>query len=131
MRDGTDPITDAAGVPDGGRDAGGSILSSVETTRFTAEQWKSRALYEEACKLAAERALARAMDVIRDALFAAAHVRAELDDAEPPEARLHAIESRAVESRAVESRAIESRAIESRAGVDSGTMASGSSAISD
>jgi hypothetical protein len=126
MRDGTDPITDAAGVPDGGSDGGGPILPSVETTRFTAEQWKSRALYEEACKLAAEHALARAMDVIRDALFAAAHVRAGVDDAEPADARLHAVESHTVESHNVES-----HTVESRAGVDSGTMGSRSSAISE
>jgi hypothetical protein len=61
-------------------EAGEPVLPSVETTRYTAEQWKSRALYEEACKLSAERALTRAMDVLRDALFAAAHVRADLDE---------------------------------------------------
>jgi hypothetical protein len=51
------------------------VLPSIETTRFTAEQWKSRAMYEEACKLSMERALARAMDALQEALFAAAHVR--------------------------------------------------------
>ena len=61
-------------------EAGEPVLPHVETTRYTAEQWKSRALYEEACKLSAERALVRAMDVLREALFAAAHVRTELDD---------------------------------------------------
>ena len=61
-------------------EAGEPVLPHVETTRYTAEQWKSRALYEETCKLSAERALARAMDVLREALFAAAHVRADLDD---------------------------------------------------
>ena len=59
-------------------DAADPVLPQEETTRYTAEQWKSRALYEEACKLSAERALARAMDVLQEALFAAAHVRADL-----------------------------------------------------
>ena len=70
--------------PPTGRDplieAGEPVLPQVETTRYTAEQWKSRALYEEACQLSAERALVRAMDVLRKALFAAAHVRSDLDD---------------------------------------------------
>ena len=48
------------------------VLPSIETTRFTAEQWKSRAMYEEACKLSMQRALARAIDVLNEALFAAA-----------------------------------------------------------
>jgi hypothetical protein len=62
-------------------------LPGIETTQFTAEQWKSRALYEEACKLSAERALARAMDVLAEALFAAAHLRQEpLDAAASPSA---------------------------------------------
>ena len=61
-------------------EAGEPVLPHVESTRYTAELWKSRALYEEACKLSAERALVRAMDVLREALFAAAHVRANLDD---------------------------------------------------
>jgi hypothetical protein len=57
------------------------VLPNIETTRFTAEQWKSRAMYEEACKLSMERALARAMDALEEALFAAAHVRQQpLDD---------------------------------------------------
>jgi hypothetical protein len=60
-------------------DAAEPVLPHVETTRYTAEQWKSRALYEESCKLSAERALARAMDVLREASFAAAHVRADLE----------------------------------------------------
>lgn len=55
-------------------DAGEPVLPHVDTTRYTAEQWKSRALYEEACKLNAERALQRTMDMLREALFAAAHV---------------------------------------------------------
>jgi hypothetical protein len=50
------------------------VLSGIETTRFSAEQWKSRAMYEEACKLSMERALARAIDALNEALFAAAHV---------------------------------------------------------
>jgi hypothetical protein len=59
------------------------VVPGIETTRFTAEQWKSRAMYEEACKLSAERALARAMDVLAEALFAAAHVREEpIEDAQ-------------------------------------------------
>jgi hypothetical protein len=41
-------------------------------TRFTAEQWKGRAMYEEACKLQAERSLQAARDLLDDALFAAA-----------------------------------------------------------
>jgi hypothetical protein len=61
-------------------EAGEPVLPHVETTRYTAEQWKSRALYEEACKLSAQRALTRAMDVLRDALFAAAHVQADLEE---------------------------------------------------
>jgi hypothetical protein len=57
------------------------VLPSIETTRFTAEQWKSRAMYEEACKLNMEAALARAMDALQEALFAAAHVRQQpIDD---------------------------------------------------
>jgi hypothetical protein len=56
------------------------VLPGVKTTKFTAEQWKSRAMYEEACKLSAERALARAMDVLREALFAAAHVQPDPAD---------------------------------------------------
>jgi hypothetical protein len=57
------------------------VLPGIETTRFTAEEWKSRAMYEEACKLSVERALARAMDVLGEALFAAAHLRQEpIDD---------------------------------------------------
>src|SRR3954449_2090705 len=57
------------------------MLQGIETTRFTAEQWKNRAMYEEACKLSAERALARAMDLLGEALFAAAHVRPDpVDD---------------------------------------------------
>ena len=57
------------------------VLPDIETTRYTAEQWKSRAMYEEACKLSAERALARAMDVLTEALFAAAHIRPDpVDD---------------------------------------------------
>jgi len=48
------------------------VLPSIETTQYTAEQWKSRAMYEEACKLSMERALARAIDVLNEALFAAA-----------------------------------------------------------
>lgn len=55
-------------------DAGEPVLPHVATTRYTAEQWKSRALYEEACKLNAQRALQRTMDMLREALFAAAHV---------------------------------------------------------
>jgi hypothetical protein len=51
------------------------VLPGIQTTQFTAEQWKSRAMYEEACKLSAQRALARAMDVLAEALFAAAYVR--------------------------------------------------------
>jgi hypothetical protein len=50
------------------------VLPAIETTQFTADQWKSRAMYEEACKLSAERALAQAMLVLSEALFAAAHV---------------------------------------------------------
>ena len=49
------------------------VLPGIETTQFTAEQWKSRAMYEEACKLSMERALARAIDALNEALFAAAH----------------------------------------------------------
>jgi hypothetical protein len=56
------------------------VLPHIETTRFSAEQWKSRAMYEEACKLSAERALARAMAVLSEALFAAAHVPEPVDD---------------------------------------------------
>jgi hypothetical protein len=57
------------------------VLPGIETTQFTAEQWKSRAIYEEACKLSVERALAHAMDVLGEALFAAAHLRQEsIDD---------------------------------------------------
>jgi hypothetical protein len=47
-------------------------ISAIEVTRFTAEQWKSRAMYEEACKLQAERSLQAARDLLDDALFAAA-----------------------------------------------------------
>jgi hypothetical protein len=72
--------------------AGEPVLPHVETTRYTAEQWKSRALYEEACKLSAERALARAMDVLRDALFAAAHVRADLEEDPPIDRHLRPVE---------------------------------------
>jgi hypothetical protein len=54
------------------------VLHGIETTRFTAEQWKSRAMYEEACKLSMERALARAIDALNEALFAAAYT------AQPP-----------------------------------------------
>jgi hypothetical protein len=50
------------------------VLPGIETTHFSAEQWKSRAMYEEACKLSMERALARAIDALNDALFAAAYV---------------------------------------------------------
>lgn len=46
----------------------------VDITAFTAEQWKSRALYEEQCKLAAQRALREARDLLDKALFAAAAV---------------------------------------------------------
>jgi hypothetical protein len=49
------------------------LLPDIETTRYTAEQWRSRALYEEACKLRAEDTLARARELLGDALFAAAH----------------------------------------------------------
>jgi hypothetical protein len=57
------------------------LLPAIETTRFTAEQWKGRAMYEEACKLSMERALARAMDALEEALFAAAHIRQQpIDD---------------------------------------------------
>ena len=59
-----------------GSDAAEPVLLHVATTRYTAEQWKSRALYEETCKLSAERALARAMDVLQEASLAAAHARA-------------------------------------------------------
>ena len=75
-------------------DAGEPVLPHVETTRYTAEQWKCRALYEEACKLSAERALARAMDVLREALFAAAHVRTELRTGEQGfEGRLRTVDT--------------------------------------
>ena len=50
------------------------VLPGIETTQFSAEQWKSRAMYEEACKLSMERALARAIDALNEALFAAAYV---------------------------------------------------------
>jgi hypothetical protein len=53
------------------------VLPGIEATRFTAEQWKSRAMYEEACKLSMERALVRAIDVLNEALFAAAHAAPE------------------------------------------------------
>jgi hypothetical protein len=47
-------------------------IASIDVTRFSAEQWKSRAMYEEACKLQAERSLRAARDLLEDALFAAA-----------------------------------------------------------
>ena len=47
-------------------------IASIDATRFSAEQWKSRAMYEEACKLQAERSLQAARDLLEDALFAAA-----------------------------------------------------------
>jgi hypothetical protein len=47
-------------------------VSAIDVTRFTAEQWKSRAMYEEACKLQAERSLEAARDLLNAALFAAA-----------------------------------------------------------
>ena len=47
-------------------------ISGIDVTRFSAEQWKSRAMYEEACKLQAERSLQAARDLLEDALFAAA-----------------------------------------------------------
>ena len=56
------------------------VLPHIETTRFTAEQWKSRAMYEEACKLSAERALAGAMKVLAEALFATGHRPDPVDD---------------------------------------------------
>jgi hypothetical protein len=57
------------------------LLQDIAATQFTAEQWKSRAMYEEACKLSAERALVRAIDVLEGALFAAAHIRQQpVDD---------------------------------------------------
>jgi hypothetical protein len=57
------------------------VLPGIETTQFSAEQWKSRAMYEEACKLSMERALARAIDALNEALFAAAYVPQEpVDD---------------------------------------------------
>jgi hypothetical protein len=75
------------------------LLKDIAATQFTAEQWKSRAMYEEACKLSAERALARALDVLEAAIFAQAHVRQQpvddltidrrvwpLDEATPPNA---------------------------------------------
>ena len=60
------------------------VLPHIETTQFTAEQWKSRAMYEEACKLSAERALAKAMGVLADALFATAHVPIDAEDLSQP-----------------------------------------------
>ena len=47
-------------------------IASIDVTRFSAEQWKSRAMYEEACKLQAEQSLQAARDLLEDALFAAA-----------------------------------------------------------
>ncbi len=56
------------------------VLPGIETTQFTAERWKSRAMYEEACKLSMERALAPAIDPLNEALFAAAHVTQPAED---------------------------------------------------
>jgi len=50
-------------------------ISGIDVTTYSADQWKSRAMYEEACKLQAERSLQAARDLLNDALFAAASVR--------------------------------------------------------
>jgi hypothetical protein len=60
------------------------VIPGIETTRYTAEEWKSRAMYEESRKLTAERALARARDLLNEALFAAAHLSDGAVQAEAP-----------------------------------------------
>jgi hypothetical protein len=53
-------------------------ISGIDVTTYGADQWKGRAMYEEARKLQAERSLQAARDLLNDALFAAASARETL-----------------------------------------------------